>query len=864
VTVASGPSPAGSTPALLDRPSAGGDGNGAGQGRGWERSGGVAARRAVVRWAWRLFRREWRQQLLVLVLLTLAVAVASGGTAALYSTAPIDDGALGHAQQRIDLGGRAPTESGAGAATPSVAETLASAEATFGTVEAIGVSTVAVPGSVTRVELRAQDPDGPYGAPMLAILAGRYPRAADELAVTEDVADLLDVTIGDTVELGDARWTVVGHVENPADLGDRFALVTPSRIDQAERISLLVDADQEQIDAFISGIPGGVAVGDRGEDTATTAAVVTLGMSTVVLLLVCLIAAAGFVVVAQRRLRQLGMLAAIGATEKHVRLVMVANGVAVGVVAAVVGTALGLGSWIVLAGHVEEAIGHRVDPGDLPWWLVAAGMVLAVLTATAAAWWPARTVARIPVVQALSARPPRPHPAHRSLLLAVVLVVGGFAGLATGIDTSDGSARPLLVVGGVLATVLGMLLLSPAAVSLLPVIARRLPLSPRLALRDLGRNQARSGAAVAAISLGLGIAVTVVVIASAADASSRQDAGPGNLADDQLVLSIGNPRHVVPERTPAEVELMDSRVDELAGALGDASVVPLDSAIDPSASLAPVPAGSEDTGGRPSAALARQTGPRFYEGSPVDVATPELLAWAGIDPDDIDPGVEAVTSLTDELVWIPELADQKGEAPEPEPAVLQHVDLPDHRSLPRVLVTPEALERRGLEAARSGWLVQTDRPLTSDQIDQAREAATSAGLFLEVREAPQSTAAVRSIATAIGVLVALGILAMTVGLVRSEAAADMRTLTATGAGGAVRRAITASTAAALGFLGALLGIAGAYAALIAGYLDEPWSLGHVPFVHLAAIAAGLPLVAAAAGWLLAGREPPALARPPIE
>ena len=862
MTVASGSSPPGSTPALLDQPSAGGNGSGPGQGRGWERRGGVAARRAVVRWAWRLFRREWRQQLLVLVLLTLAVAVASGGTGALYSSAPIEDGALGRAQQRIDLGGTAPTEPGSGAGTPSAAETISSAEATFGTVEVIGLSTVAVPGSVARVELRAQDPDGPYGAPMLAVLAGRYPRAADELAVTEDVADLLDVTIGDTVELGDARWTVVGRVENPADLGDRFALVTPSRIEQSERISLLVDADEEQIDAFLRGIPGGVAVGNRGEDTAATAAAVTLGMSTVVLLLVCLIAAAGFVVVAQRRLRQLGMLAAIGATEKHVRLVMVANGVAVGVVAALVGTALGLGSWIVLAGHVEEAMGHRIDPGDLPWWLVAAGMVLAVLTATAAAWWPARSVARIPVVQALSARPPRPHPAHRSLVVAAVLVVAGFAGLATGIDTSDGSAQPLLVVGGVLATVVGMLLLSPAAVRLLPVVARRLPLAPRLALRDLGRNQARSGAAVAAISLGLGIAVSVVVIASAADATSREDAGPGNLADDQLVLSIGNPRAIVPERTPAEVELMDNRVDELAGALGDATVVPLDSAIDPRASLAPVPAESEDTGGRPSAALARQTGPRFYEGHPVDVATPELLAWAGVDPEDIDPGVEAVTSLTGELVWMPDFADQKGEAPEP--AVLQHVDLPDYRSLPTVLVTPEALGPRGLEATRSGWLIQTDRALTSDQIDQAREAATSAGLFLEVREGPQSTAVVRSIATAIGVLVALGILAMTVGLVRSEAAADMRTLTATGAGGAVRRAITAATAAALGFLGALLGIAGAYAALVACYLDEPWPLGHVPFVHLAAIAAGLPLVAAAAGWLLAGREPAALARRPIE
>src|ERR1700730_15825576 len=37
-------------------------------------AGGIVARRAVVRWGWRLFRREWRQQLFVLGLLTMAVA----------------------------------------------------------------------------------------------------------------------------------------------------------------------------------------------------------------------------------------------------------------------------------------------------------------------------------------------------------------------------------------------------------------------------------------------------------------------------------------------------------------------------------------------------------------------------------------------------------------------------------------------------------------------------------------------------------------------------------------------------------------------------------------------------------------------
>ncbi|HJY97130.1 MAG TPA: hypothetical protein VJ371_19445, partial [Streptosporangiaceae bacterium] len=40
---------------------------------------GIVARRAVVRWAVRLFRREWRQQLLVLGLLTVAVAAAIWG-----------------------------------------------------------------------------------------------------------------------------------------------------------------------------------------------------------------------------------------------------------------------------------------------------------------------------------------------------------------------------------------------------------------------------------------------------------------------------------------------------------------------------------------------------------------------------------------------------------------------------------------------------------------------------------------------------------------------------------------------------------------------------------------------------------------
>ena len=121
-----------------------------------------------------------------------------------------------------------------------------------------------------------------------------------------------------------------------------------------------------------------------------------------------------------------------------------------------------------------------------------------------------------------------------------------------------------------------------------------------------------------------------------------------------------------------------------------------------------------------------------------------------------------------------------------------------------------------------------------------------------------------AIATAAGALLALAILAMTVGLIRGESAGDLRTLTAAGATSRIRRTLTATTAGALAFLGALLGVAGAYVALAATYHDDLGYLGDVPVLYLVLAVVGVPLAAAAAGWLVAGREPPAIARRVIE
>ncbi len=72
-------------------------------------AGGIVARRAVIRWGWRLFRREWRQQLLVLGLLTVAVAAAIWGTSVVTnSQIPPSYPTFGTGAARVTLPGSDP------------------------------------------------------------------------------------------------------------------------------------------------------------------------------------------------------------------------------------------------------------------------------------------------------------------------------------------------------------------------------------------------------------------------------------------------------------------------------------------------------------------------------------------------------------------------------------------------------------------------------------------------------------------------------------------------------------------------------------------------------------------------------------
>ena len=329
------------------------------------RNGGVPARRAVVRWAWRMFRREWRQQLLVLALIVVAVAATFIGAAVATDTPPKAGAGFGTASDAASF--QSPD--------PHLAAQLAALEHRFGRVDVIENQTVAIPGSINTYDLRAQNPRGPFGQPMLTLVSGHYPAGPGEVAVTDGVASAFKLKIGDVWHQDGTARRVVGIVQNPQSLLDEFALVSPGQVRAPTQVTVLFDARGPIPASLSSNVESRTQAAQSNPINPET---IMLALVTVAMLLIALMAAGGFTVLAQRRLRSLGMLASLGATDKHIRLVVRANGVVVGICGALIGAALGLAGWLAYRPRLEASAHHVIGVFQLPWLVIAVAMVLAV------------------------------------------------------------------------------------------------------------------------------------------------------------------------------------------------------------------------------------------------------------------------------------------------------------------------------------------------------------------------------------------------------------------------------------------------------------------------------------------------------
>ena len=187
------------------------------------------------------------------------------------------------------------------------------------------------------MQLRAESPHGHYNSPLLSLVSGTYPAGPGQVALTSAVATQYGAHVGGTWHAADTTWQVTGIVQDPSKLADGFALVAPGQLRHPSQVIMLLGpAAAQEIggDVTVPGVPAATVSLPTQQVSGVSQAVFILVVEVLGLAFIGLVSVASFSVMAQRRRRALGMLGAIGATERNLRLVMIAGGLAVGATAA--------------------------------------------------------------------------------------------------------------------------------------------------------------------------------------------------------------------------------------------------------------------------------------------------------------------------------------------------------------------------------------------------------------------------------------------------------------------------------------------------------------------------------------------------
>ncbi|MEU6426442.1 ABC transporter permease [Microbispora sp. NPDC046973] len=234
--------------------------------------------------------------------------------------------------------------------------------------------------------------------------------------------------------------------------------------------------------------------------------------------------------VTQRR-REFGLLRAVGATPRQVRLIVYGEALAVGAVAAAAGALLGaavapaVGGVLVAAGFEPESFGVRFAP--LP---VAGAVAAGIAAGLLGAWSASGRAARVRPLEALRDHAAGGTPMTRVRWIAgVVSVAGGLAlAAASGSASEDALVNDVLLAA--MALIAGLTLLAPVV---LPPLVRVLawPISRQAVGMLAGRSAmtaVRRTAATAApvlLTVGFAVLVTGMVRTTAAAYTAGRAAG---------------------------------------------------------------------------------------------------------------------------------------------------------------------------------------------------------------------------------------------------------------------------------------------------------------------------------------------------
>jgi putative ABC transport system permease protein len=436
------------------------------------------------------------------------------------------------------------------------------------------------------------------GLSMFELIEGRSPTGAGEVVLGDTTADEAGVGVGDRVDVitavGREQFTVTGlsQFDGGAELGaTAFTFFHDSEAGDrlgspTEVARLLVRGDgsldeASLTDAIAVRFPGyDVASGTEISDEMQEDLGSVIGVFETILLVFGGIAlfvgsftiANTFTITVAQRTKELALVRAIGASRRQVLGSVVSEALALGIVAAGLGLAAGVGVAKGLTA-VFAAVGLEFPARALviePSTAVTA-LLTGVVVTVAAAIIPARRAASVAPVDAMrSAAIESTSPTRRRKTAGAVLTTAGGLAFALGIV---GASAPLVGLGAVIlflaSIALGPMLVKPVA-SAVAVPMRRLGASGRLAAANSTRNPKRSAATAAALTIGVMLVAGASMFASTARQTILGDVTTV-VTSDKVVRPVGAnpgiPTSVatelagVPGLTVAPMQVVDADVD---------------------------------------------------------------------------------------------------------------------------------------------------------------------------------------------------------------------------------------------------------------------------------------------------------------
>ena len=837
--------------------------------------------RAILRIGWRDIAGHKRRSLLVALLVLLPVAAMVFGISLFRTMQPTPE-----REDVARMGGADLNASGASLATLEGALPAGSVFEPVTTAD----GRLVLPGYRPNVQLQAVDIEG-LAAGMITLVDGRAPSGPEEVAVTEAVADLAGVTLGGQLPLEDhPNATVVGIVENPTYLRDRLVVFDPQAVtfgseeDAYWLIDLPAGVDPEAVVAATTDPVTGEQpyilqsrrsgrIGMVGADSAS-ASILILGA--LALVESSLIASAAFAVSIRRRQRELGLLAAIGATPRQLGATVLAEAAILGLIACAGGVLVGAAGAAVLYPFLDDLVQRRNGPLIIDTAGTLVPVLIGLIAALVAGIVPARTVARVSVLLALSGRRPPEAGARRTLAAGMVAIAAAAAMTVVGATMRNAGSDMvsiLLLVGGAVLSVLGFGACGPWLLERLGGIAVRLPLAGRIAFRDTARARSRSSPIVTAILAGCAAAIALGAWTTSRDQENLAGWAPALYPDEVYIAGAG----------------AVAAGEDLQGRAGIAGGAPVDVLVpeDPEKDFVSYElADARDSNGKAinlaEACIAQGNCEpdmviRVSPGMP-SRATPELLALVHVESQaaaiaaDLAAGRAVVLTSQDITattlrIMLGDQLEMSGEVTTiGEPEHVETIDMPVRvivvpvpgGVLPDFFLPDATIARLPLvpmsEAGDYGevpYIVQFDHPVTDADLAGVRQVAATypetSAVTMSAPERPGQE--FRFVLIALVLVFALSVMGVALALGEAESRPEQRSLLALGADPRLRRRIVASRAAVLALLAGVLSVPAGLLPIWGIFVSRGSAIA-VPTIEIAGAVVVLPVLAVVISWLL--------------